>query len=110
VSIAVVIVGESDEIVVSGRSRLAGKATGNTNRIAGNPLAYAEVNALLALDYDTEDTHSLRLNTTVEPCPLCISAICMAGVKREFFAACDAFSGSENLLQANPYRSWVFPD
>ncbi|MBC7093673.1 nucleoside deaminase [Candidatus Bipolaricaulota bacterium] len=74
--------------------------------IAGVPLAHAELNALIKLPLGRADRRSWCLYTTVEPCPLCVGAVCMAGLKRVFFASRDPWAGSTNLLQATPYMRW----
>ncbi len=75
-------------------------------------LAHAELNALLALDEPTGadprpvDVHTLEIFSALEPCPLCMGAICMSGVKKVHYAARDAWAGSANLLDATPYYRW----
>jgi tRNA(adenine34) deaminase len=64
------------------------------------------MNALLALDYAEVDPHLCILYSTVEPCPLCIGAICIAGIKNVHYAARDTWAGSTNLLEATPYLRW----
>lgn len=103
VPIGAVITKPNGEIVSKGRNRLAGPPSSAGNRITGGRLSHAEINALLGLDYASIDPYSLKLYTTVEPCPLCIGAICMAGIKSVRYAARDAYSGSVNVLHASPY-------
>jgi len=76
------------------------------SQVTGGPLAHAELNALLALDWEAVDPRTCEIYSLLEPCPLCIGAICMAGVKVIRFAARDPWSGSTNLLQASPYMTW----
>jgi tRNA(Arg) A34 adenosine deaminase TadA len=106
IPIAAVITNFEGEILASGRNRSRSQSISTQREIIGGPLAHAEVNALLGLDYARVVPHLLTLYTLVEPCPLCIGAICMAGVKQVQFAARDAWSGSINLLQASPYLRW----
>lgn len=103
VPIAAVIVTPDGEILARGRNRLLGLVPSSDREIVGGPLAHAELNALLDLDYSAANPHTLTLYTTVEPCPLCIGAMCMAGIKEFHFAARDSWAGSTNLLQASPY-------
>jgi tRNA(adenine34) deaminase len=104
--IGAVIVDAEGRIIAQGRNRASGLIESQEKQIVGGPLAHAEINALLALDLLNTDVHSVELFTTVEPCPLCIGAICMIGVKKVRFAARDSWSGSTNLLDASPYLRW----
>jgi tRNA(Arg) A34 adenosine deaminase TadA len=106
VPIAAVITDLNGEILASGRNRRNSQLTSTQREINGGPLAHAEVNALLELDYDNVVPQLLTLYTLVEPCPLCIGAICMAGLKKIHYAARDGWAGSINLLQASPYLRW----
>lgn len=103
VPIGAVITNETGEILSVGRNRIFDKAPDSEKQISGVPLAHAELNALLALDYAEVDPHLCILYSIVEPCPLCIGAICIAGIKNVHYAARDAWSGSTNLLEATPY-------
>ena len=106
IPIASVIVNSDGNIISQGRNRKSAPLEPNENQIIGGPLAHAEINALLALDWSSIDPYSIELFTTVEPCPLCIGAICMSGVKKFRYAARDTWSGSTNLLDASEYFRW----
>jgi tRNA(adenine34) deaminase len=106
IPIGAVITNETGEILSIGRNRSSDKAPESEKQICGVPLAHAELNALLALDYAEVDPHLCILYSIVEPCPLCIGAICVAGIKNVHYAARDAWSGSTNLLEATPYLRW----
>ena len=93
-------------LLSTGRNRLHEEPVAGQQQIAGGPLAHAEVNALLALDFGAIDKYSCRLYTTVEPCPLCVGAICMAGLKEIHYASRDPWAGAVNLLGATPYMRW----
>lgn len=59
----------------------------NTTKLDG-PTAHAEINAIQklgALNY--KDARQLTLYTTVEPCPMCMSAIVWAGVGAVVYGA-----------------------
>jgi tRNA(Arg) A34 adenosine deaminase TadA len=103
VPIAAVITDAEGCIITQGRNLRLALPAGGQNQIAGGPLAHAEINALLALDWAKVAVYTLELFTLVEPCPLCMGAICMAGVKTVRYAAPDAWAGSTNLLDASPY-------
>lgn len=90
----------------SWRSRIYEQGTegGEGQRLYGHPLAHAEVNALVALDYDAFDPpHALALYSTNEPCPLCLGAFYMSGLRTLRYAARDPFAGSTDVLGATPY-------
>ena len=106
VPIGAAIVDPQGRIVAQGRNRRAGGLGGTENQITAGPLAHAEVNAILALDTSGLDPRSCELYTLVEPCPLCVGAICMANIKVVHYAAADAWSGSTDLLQASRYLRW----
>jgi|WetSurMetagenome_2_1015567.scaffolds.fasta_scaffold258488_2 tRNA(Arg) A34 adenosine deaminase TadA len=89
-------------IVARGRNRWHEKS-GEAGTIFGSPIAHAEINALQALDYDRADRYEYSLYSTTEPCPLCIGALYMAGIRSLFFAARDPYAGSTNLLGTTPY-------
>ena len=101
--IGAVIVDSTGNILAKGRNRIFGKPPKDSRHIHNNPLAHAEINALLTLDFDEFDPYSSSLYTTVEPCPLCIGAICMSKIKKIHYGARDPWAGSSNLLQATPY-------
>jgi len=104
VPIGAVIVDPAGEIVARGRSRQF-EYCGEPGTIYGHPLSHAEVNALLKLDCRTIDPRECVLYSTVEPCPLCMGASYMAGIRRIRFAARDSWAGSSNMLGATPYLS-----
>lgn len=106
VPIAAVTTDAEGCIITQGRNLSRAARDGRQNQIAGGPLAHAEINALLALDWTKVDMYVLELFSLVEPCPLCMGAICMAGLKTIRYAAPDAWAGSTNLLDLSPYFRW----
>jgi tRNA(adenine34) deaminase len=73
--------------------------------IHNNRLAHAELNALLVLPEGVYDLHTCTLYSMLEPCPLCLGALYMAGVRKFYYAARDPWAGSTNLLGVTPYLS-----
>jgi tRNA(adenine34) deaminase len=71
----------------------------------GHPLAHAELNALIQLSDADLARHSYVLYSTMEPCPLCLGAFYMSGVRRLHFACRDPYAGSLDLLGKTPYLS-----
>jgi tRNA(adenine34) deaminase len=91
----------SGNIITRGRNRIF-ESSAEDGQIHGHRLAHAEVNALLNLDYNIDPT-TCTLYITTEPCPLCVGAICMAGVRTVKYAACDPTAGGKELLKATPF-------
>ena len=121
VPIGAAVADANGQVVGRGRNRIADKrapqVTASDDEQHGNravfnhDLAHAELNALLSLrlvDWDKTLPNSPRqwvLYTTMEPCPLCLGAFYMSGLRQLHFAARDTYSGSVNLLGATPYLS-----
>jgi tRNA(adenine34) deaminase len=98
------VVDPAGKILARGRNRIV-EATGESPYVWRHPLAHAELNALLALHADRPTLHACTLYTTTEPCPLCLGAFYMSGVRTLRFAAREPFAGSINLLGKTPYLS-----
>ena len=59
----------------------------NTTKLQG-ATAHAEINVIRKIsDLDYDDARDLILYTTVEPCPMCMSAIIWAGIGTVVFGA-----------------------
>lgn len=102
--IGAVITNAAGEIVSRGRNRWH-ENQGDPGTVFGSRLAHAELNALLAFDFNGQDRFECSLYTTTEPCPLCMGALYMAGMRSVSFAARDPYAGSTNLLGTTPYMS-----
>ncbi|MCC7361986.1 MAG: nucleoside deaminase [Anaerolineales bacterium] len=113
VPIGAVVCDADGLIVARGRNRIADPLPsadpGPRRPVAQHDLAHAELNALLALPlsgWDKSLPNSPRqwaLYTTIEPCPLCLGAFYMSGLRQLHYAARDPYAGSVNLLGATPY-------
>ncbi len=68
-----------------------------------SPLSHAELNVLAALDYAGIDPHPCVLYASTEPCPMCLGALYMSGVRELRYAARDPYAGSVNLLRTTAY-------
>lgn len=92
-------------VVARGRNRLCepGQPAGAAVVIAGNRLAHAEVNALLAVYWAMTDPATCAVYTTTEPCPFCVGAIRMCRVSAVHFASRDGAGGSADLFTANNF-------
>lgn len=69
----------------------------------GATLEHAEMEALRALDYDSRDPHPCILYTTTEPCPMCMGAFYMSGLRTLHYASREPWAGSANLLGTTWY-------
>ena len=105
VPVGAVVTDAAGRILLRGRNRIC-ESEGEAGSLYGQTLAHAEVNALISLPPQGEiDRHTCALFTTMEPCPLCLGAIYMSGVRQLHYAARDPFAGSANLLGVTPYLS-----
>jgi len=100
--IGAVVVDKDGSILSSGRNRIYEKQKGGRH-LRGAELAHAEVEALFHIDFDAIDPHSCALYTTTEPCPMCMGALYMSGIRTLKFASRDPYAGSTNLLGTTWY-------
>ena len=104
VPIGAVVTDADGQVLSRGRNRLNDRDV-NSKYLHGHTLAHAEINALIALDVHGEKRHNLALYTTVEPCPLCLGAFYMSGVRELRYACREPYAGSVNLLGKTSYLS-----
>lgn len=104
VPVGAVVATTDGEILARGRNRIPERSAPD-GLVRGNPLAHAELNALITVDYSAHDPHTLHLYTSLEPCPLCMGAFYMSGLRSLHYAARDPYAGSLNLLGTTPYLS-----
>ncbi len=104
VPIGAVVVDGAGQVVSRGRNRLH-DLTAPARQTCENHLAHAELNALLGLGLPNPDFPDYSLYTSIEPCPLCMGALYMSGVRQVYFAGEDAYAGATDLLGATPYLS-----
>ena len=104
IPIGAAIIDASGQVVTRGRNRVY-----EGSRLYGeqgySPLAHAEMEALGALPQLDLDPHELILYTTTEPCPMCLGAWYMSGVRRLFFASRDPWAGSVEMIGGTWYLS-----
>jgi len=77
------------------------QVSGYNTVIIDGATAHAEINAInkiKQLDHDTPE--ELTLFTTVEPCPMCMSAIIWAGIG-EVIYGCDIPTAAQHVKQIN---------
>lgn len=101
--IGAVLVGPGGELLARGRNR-TGEDAAPQGQACGSQIAHAELNVLLGYrPSDPFEIYRCTLYTTTEPCPLCLGAIYMSGLRSFRFAARDPVAGSAGLLGATPY-------
>lgn len=105
VPIGAVITDPAGNLVAAGRNRMYEPRSAGALHISGVPLAHAEINALLALDYDAVNARQCTLYTTTEPCPQCAGALVMCNVRHLCYASRDPWAGAVNLFQISPYMA-----
>ena len=102
--IGAVVVNAAGEVQTRGRNHI-NDADAPPGQVSANQLAHAELNALLAMRQKPQDVHSYAIYTAVEPCPLCMGAIYMSGVRAIYYACRDDYAGATNLLGKSWYLS-----
>lgn len=96
--IGAAIFDENNQLIIRDRNRA------NENGTKNRRISHAEANALRNLDTDRGyNLNKLRLYTTMEPCPMCLGTIIMAGVRNVHYAAADAYCGAMHLLDIDSY-------
>lgn len=103
IPIGAVVCNEDGSILSRGRSMQYDEHASSSFHITHHPLSHAELNALLALDYQKIDPHTCKLYTIVEPCPLCVGALAMSRLKKLEYAARDPYAGSVEMLSRFQY-------
>ncbi|MBI4770865.1 MAG: nucleoside deaminase [Chloroflexi bacterium] len=101
VPIGAVVAGPDGSILSRGRNHIYD----DEGLIHRHELAHAELNALLKFDRNGANAHQCALYTSMEPCPLCMGAFYMSGIRRLHYAARDPLAGSVNLLGTTRYLS-----
>lgn len=98
IAIGAVITAPDGHIIATGYNQVVSAAG------TYHPLNHAELSALTAFDYGRYDPpFDYALYTTLEPCPLCLGAFYMSGLRELHYAARDPYAGSTNLLGTTPY-------
>ena len=105
--IGAAITDANGEIIARGRNHINDRDGLRGQQVGGVQFAHAELNALLVLpsDMKPEDLHAAHIYTTVEPCPLCVGAIYMSGIRNIHYASRDPYAGSIDILGNTQYMS-----
>jgi tRNA(adenine34) deaminase len=99
IPVGAVVVDETGRIAAEGRNRIFDDAA-PAGQLAATRLAHAELNALAQLS-NTRRWDTCTLYTTLEPCPLCVTATSLASVGRILYAGTDPYSGGSALIDAD---------
>lgn len=104
VPIGACLIDEDGSLVSKGRNHIYDDdpTDGIAPWVSKHKLAHAEMNCLLGAR-DRVTFRGVSIYTTVEPCPLCMGGIYMAGVRDIHFAVADPYAGSTNLLETTWY-------
>ena len=97
-----VVTDSEGNIVSHGRNRIREK-TAEGRQFAGNRLAHAELNALVALDWSAVNVYGCKLYSIIEPCPMCIGAVRMAHMQEVHYAVRDGGAGATSLIDKTPF-------
>lgn len=99
-------------VVTDGAGRFVARGRNHINdcdalpfQVRYNQLAHAELNALLWLSPKPADVYDYHIFSLLEPCPMCMGAIYMSGVRSVHYAARDSWAGSTDMLGTTPYLS-----
>ena len=103
VPIGACLIGEDGTLISRGRNHIYDHepTNGVPPAVALHKLAHAELNCLLG----AKTIRGATIYSTVEPCPLCMGAIYMTGVRNTQYAVPDPYAGSTNLLETTWYLS-----
>jgi tRNA(adenine34) deaminase len=99
IPVGAVVVDETGRIAAEGRNRVFDEAAPG-GQLAATRLAHAELNALAQLS-NNRRWDTCTLYTTLEPCPLCVTATSLASVGRIVYAGSDPYSGGSALVDAD---------
>lgn len=99
IPVGAVVVDETGRIAAEGRNRIFDDAAPG-GQLAATRLAHAELNALAQLS-NNRRWDTCTLYTTLEPCPLCVTATSVASVGRIVYAGSDPYSGGSALIDAD---------
>ena len=100
--IGAVITDRAGTLLARGRNRIYEREA-EGRLLCGHRLAHAEMNALIALNWDAVVPGDCVLYTTTEPCPLCVGAVRMARLRDVRFGSRDGAAGGAALFGATPY-------
>lgn len=104
VPVGAVVVDSKGAIIGRGRNHCY-DLDASPGQISAHVLAHAEMNALLTIRNMVVNYHTCALYSSLEPCPLCMGALYMSGIRHLLYAARDPMAGSVEVLGKTPYLS-----
>lgn len=91
---------EKGQLVVRDRNRAAEPGTFNRK------ISHGEANILRRLNTDEHpDYKTMKLYTTMEPCPMCMGTIIMANIRDVSYASRDTYCGAVHMLAEDAYMN-----
>ena len=104
VPIGAAITDNDGKVLFQSRNRIA-DLSAPPRQTCNSQIAHAELNTILMIEGKPQGIHDWHIYSLVEPCPLCMGAIYMAGLRHIHYAFPDAYAGSTDLLGKSPYLS-----
>lgn len=91
---------DKGQLVIRDRNRAAENGTINRK------ISHGEANILRKLNTDERpDYKTMKLYTTMEPCPMCMGTIVMAGIRDVSYASRDTYCGAVHMLKVDAYMN-----
>ena len=90
------------KVLFQSRNRIS-DTSAPPRQTCNSQVSHAELNTILMIEGKPAGIHDWRIYSLVEPCPLCMGAIYMAGLRHIHYAFPDAYAGSTNLLGKTAY-------
>lgn len=100
--ISAIVTTSDGEVISRGRNQLFDNHS-SVNVVRMSSVAHAEINALANLPHQYQRDKSLRLYTTVEPCPMCLGAIAMSTIRHVYIGSRDNWASCTDLLTTHAY-------
>lgn len=90
------------KVLFQSRNRIS-DSSAPPRQTCNSQVSHAELNTILMIEGKPAGIHDWRIYSLVEPCPLCMGGIYMAGLRHIHYAFPDAYAGSTNLLGKTAY-------
>lgn len=104
VPIGAAITDGNGQVLYQSRNRISDQNS-PPRQTCNSQISHAELNVILMMEGKPKGIHDWHIYSLVEPCPLCMGAIYMAGLRHIHYAFPDAYAGSTDLLGKSPYLS-----
>ena len=88
----------------NGHLLVKGHNTSGESAVMNPKLAHAELSVLQRLDIRSGiNVRSVKLYTSMEPCPMCLGAVVMSNVKHLYCGSHDRWCGGLHMIDTDPY-------